>query len=248
MQVCSYRCIASYETPALAAFSLCILQKHNCLGLSASIPETPNPAPMTTFRGDSLTHEVAEDLFIGWLRGTDTSITRDASNLAPFSWRVFGGKNAAYDHFPCQYQLFFRGKARNSFWYQPVFQVKTLDGRQVWRDRVYRVRRGTTPGSFKLSVLDNGVTSLEHWRILDCAEDLEWCAFYYSGAAKAAGLSYTGAILTSRTGEWPGGDAARARIEAALDTAGIKPWELSSVSNAGCEGAPLTLAAVAAMA
>jgi hypothetical protein len=37
-QVCSYRCIASYESPQLEAFSLCILQKHNCLGLSADIP------------------------------------------------------------------------------------------------------------------------------------------------------------------------------------------------------------------
>ena len=37
-QVCSYRCIASYESPKLADFSLCVLQKHNCLGLSAEIP------------------------------------------------------------------------------------------------------------------------------------------------------------------------------------------------------------------
>ncbi len=38
VQVCSYRCITSYESPQLADFSLCILQKHNCLGLSAEIP------------------------------------------------------------------------------------------------------------------------------------------------------------------------------------------------------------------
>jgi len=52
-QVCSYRCIASYESAPLEAFSLCILQKHNCLGLSASIPEVrvydkslPRPATL----------------------------------------------------------------------------------------------------------------------------------------------------------------------------------------------------------
>ena len=33
------------------------------------------------------------------------------------------GQNAAYDQFPCQYQIFYRGKARQSMWYDPVFQV-----------------------------------------------------------------------------------------------------------------------------
>lgn len=27
-----------------------------------------------------------------------------------------------------------------------------------------------------MQVLDNGVTSNEYWRILDCDESLEWCA------------------------------------------------------------------------
>ena len=55
-----------------------------------------------------------------------------------------------------------------------VFKVQTLDGREVWRQRLYRVRRAQTPGTFHLSVLDNGVTSKEFWRLLDCAEDLAW--------------------------------------------------------------------------
>ena len=37
------------------------------------------------------------------------------------------GQNAAYDQFPCQYQIFYRGKARNSMWYDPVFQVSALN-------------------------------------------------------------------------------------------------------------------------
>ena len=40
--------------------------------------------------------------------------------------------------------------------YDPVFQVKTLDGRTVWRRRHYRVRRAQLPGTFHFSVLDNG--------------------------------------------------------------------------------------------
>lgn len=167
--------------------------------------------------------------------------------------------------------------------YDPVFQVKTIDGRTVWRRRHYRVKRDRVPGTFRFSVgglgsggllccaswpgvpagpvalcqlsllgqlgllrcanwarcaswarcalpshvgllwgaswtplqapqgtflslrfqsalmhcclpppalppaqvLDNGVTSSEFWRILDCAEDLEWCACFC--AAVAAG-------------------------------------------------------------
>ena len=40
-----------------------------------------------------------------------------------WSWRVVAGQNAAYDQFPCQYQIFYRGKARQAMWYDPVFQV-----------------------------------------------------------------------------------------------------------------------------
>ncbi len=32
---------------------------------------------------------------------------------------------------------------------------------------------------------------------------------------------------------------ARRRIEASLESAGIKTWELSTVDNSGCSGAPL---------
>lgn len=116
-----------------------------------------------------------------------------------------------------------------------ALQVKTIDGRTVWRRRHYRVKRAAKPGTFRFSVsalacpgprkgrlcmhgapcphaadsprarrcpsssptaqfgsvscparfsphsphcfwqvLDNGVTSNEFWRILDCDEGLEW--------------------------------------------------------------------------
>ncbi|EFN53021.1 hypothetical protein CHLNCDRAFT_26298, partial [Chlorella variabilis] len=226
--VCSYRCITSYESRLLEEFSLCIIQKHNCFGLSADIPMVPDPAPMTSWAGQPLTHELAEDIFIGWLVGV----------TGP-GWWTAGFKNAAYDFFPCQFQLFYRGKGRGGMWYDPAFQVKTVDGRTVWRRRHYRVKRDQKPGTFRFSVLDNGVTSNEYWRILECDEALDWCVFYYSGAASRAGLSYSGAILASKSGDWPASQAARQRIEVALDAAGIKPWELSSVDNSNCAGAPL---------
>ena len=68
-QVCSYRCIVSHESQLLEDFSLCVLQKHNCMGKSAEIPALPDPPPMAAFRGEALTHELAESLFIGWLGG-----------------------------------------------------------------------------------------------------------------------------------------------------------------------------------
>eukprot|EP00955_Chlamydomonas_euryale_P107650 365788-Chlamydomonas_euryale.AAC.1 len=121
----------------------------------------------------------------------------------------------------------------------PSFQVITLAGDQVWRRRRYRVRRGGTPGTFHFSVLDNGVTSNEFWRIVDCSDDLEWCLFYYSGAASTAGLSYSGAVLGTRDGGMPAGEGAMARVEAALEASGIKTWELSMVDNSDLAGAPL---------
>lgn len=75
-QVCAYRCITSYETKSMERFSLCVLQKHNCMCNSAEIPTLPDPAPQTTFRGEALTHEIAQDLFMGWL------------GKEAFSWKV----------------------------------------------------------------------------------------------------------------------------------------------------------------
>uniref|UniRef100_A0A7N0TUY3 VDE lipocalin domain-containing protein n=2 Tax=Kalanchoe fedtschenkoi TaxID=63787 RepID=A0A7N0TUY3_KALFE len=225
-QVCNYRCIASYESPSLEAFSLCVLQKNNCLQLDAKIPEKPRVPPMVRFRGESLTHETAEDLFVGWLGHLD------------WSWRVVAGQNPAYDQFPCQYQLFYQGKAKGSFWYEPVFQVKTLDNKLVWRRRKYRVKRGTIPATFNFSVLDNGVISKEFWTIVDVSDDLSWGLFHYHGAARVAGQSYTGAVLVSPDGAYPT-DSERERLVSALDKCGIKEWELFDVNNGSCGGAPL---------
>ncbi|KAG5611856.1 hypothetical protein H5410_023137 [Solanum commersonii] len=102
-QVCNYRCIASYESKYLEEFSLCVLQKNNCLELDAKIPEKPYVTPMAEFRGEKLSTKIAENLFVGWL-GT-----------LEWSWCIVAGQNPAYNQFPCQYQLFYRGKARGSF-------------------------------------------------------------------------------------------------------------------------------------
>ncbi|KAM5577535.1 hypothetical protein ABKV19_008064 [Rosa sericea] len=225
-QVCNYRCIASYESPVLEAFSLCVLQKHNCLGLDAKIPDKPYVPPMVKFQGKDLCHETAEDLFVGWLGSLD------------WSWRVVAGQNPAYDQFPCQYQLFYRGKAKGSFWYEPVFQVKTLEGKMVWRRRKYRVKRNKVPGTFQFSVLDNGVVSNESWTIVDVADDLSWGLFYYRGAARVAGQSYTGAVLVSPDGAYPN-DVHRSRLVSALENCGIKEWELFTVNNSSCANPPL---------
>ncbi|CAL9233405.1 unnamed protein product [Arabidopsis halleri] len=225
-QVCSYRCIASYESPYFEAFSLCVLQKHNCLELDAKIPEKPYVPPMTSFRGKELCHDTAEDLFVGWLGALD------------WSWRVVAGQNPAYDQFPCQYQLFYRGKGKSAFWYEPVFQVRTLEGKLVWRRRRYSVKRGKIPATFRFSVLDNGVVSNEFWTIVDVSDDLSWGLFHYNGAARVAGQSYTGAVLVTSDGSYPA-EKEKERLQSALEKCGIKEWELFAVDNCTCENPPL---------
>ncbi|KAM7261774.1 hypothetical protein ACFE04_020851 [Oxalis oulophora] len=201
-------------------------QKYNCLNLDAEIPDKPYIPPMDKFRGKDLCYETAEDLFVGWLGKLD------------WSWRVVAGQNPAYDQFPCQYQLFYRGKAKGSFWYEPVFQVKTLEGKMVWRRRKYRVKRGDVPGTFYFSVLDNGVVSNEFWTIVDVSDDFSWGLFYYRGAARVAGQSYTGAVLVSPDGSYPS-EKERGKLGTALETCGIEEWELYMVDNCSCQEPPL---------
>ena len=178
-QVCTYTCIRSYQNDQFQKLSRCMLHKHNCLGNDATRPELPEVLPMTTFRGEPLTHDVAEQIMQGWYG--------DGPEDKPYSWLAVAGQNPAYDHFPCQYQIWYRGKAKGSFWYNPVFKVQTLDGKEVWRRSDYRCKRGDVPGTFYFSFMDNGVTSLEYWRIVDAADDLSWSLYYYAGAAKVAG-------------------------------------------------------------
>lgn len=52
-------------------------------------------------------------------------------------------------------------------------------------------------------VSDNGVTSLEFWRIIEATDDLRQAVFYYAGAAAAAGISYQGAVICTDDGVWP---------------------------------------------
>lgn len=239
-QVCAYRCITSYETERFQEFAFCILQRNNCMGNKATIPTTPDPAPLSSFRGVPLTHEVAEGIFEGWLRpreGEENALLPASANLVPQSWMVVCGVNPAYDYFSDQHQIFYRERARRSImWYDPVFKVETLDGEQVWRRRHYRVRRGELPGQFRFTVIDNGVLSDEYWRILDCEDDLGWAVFYYGGAAAAAGTSYTGGLIVTRSGDWPEGmddinsDTHR-RVAAALDKGGIKLYEVYPVGS-----------------
>lgn len=90
MQVCSYRCIVSHESPLFEKFSLCNLQIHNCLNNHAERPMFPDVQPMSSFRGQALTAEVAEQLFVGWMQPDD----KFASNQTlEWSWKVVCGVN-----------------------------------------------------------------------------------------------------------------------------------------------------------
>lgn len=146
----------------------------------------------------------------------------------------------SYDAFPAQHQIFYPASGSKAMWYDPVFKVETLDGRQVWTKRHYRCtprtvapelagEGGSSAGAWTLSTLDNGVISKEHWTTVDAADDLSWCVLHYSGAAAVVGQSYLGALLCSADGKWPASAESgeeRRRIEAAFRSCGIEMWEL----------------------
>jgi hypothetical protein len=225
-QVASYRAIVSYESEALKQFSLCIMTKHNVFDCHATIPTLPQVSAVTTWRGKPLTVADGKAILVGHL---DEASAPDGSRRTDVSWKVACGANVAYDQFPCQNQLFYPQGSQN-MWYDPVFRVQTLDGRDVWCHRHYRVRPQQQPGVFRLSVLDNGVTSDELWHLVGVADDLSWACFHYAGAASAVGLQYTGGLLCTPDGSLPQ-DSAFEEAVACLERAGIAPWELMVVDN-----------------
>jgi hypothetical protein len=224
-QVASYRTIVSYESELLKDFTLCILQKNNIFGCSSTIPQLPKVAPMKKFRGTLLNQEVARSILIGHL---NDEFALEGGKKMDTSWKVAAGANVAYDQFPSQNQIFYKAISGKDMWYDPVFRVETIDGRNVWCKRHYRVRDGPVPGTFFFSVLDNGVTSSEFWTIVDCADDLSYIVFHYAGAASAVGQRYLGGLLCTADGSLP---ADREHIYDKLRSAGIEPWELFVVDN-----------------
>ncbi len=82
------QCVADTASERSMAFCCkqptlhCVVQRNNCLGNSAEIPALPDPPPMAAFRGDPLTHELAESLFIGWLGMTSSHVYAAAGSLS----------------------------------------------------------------------------------------------------------------------------------------------------------------------
>jgi hypothetical protein len=231
--------IVSYEMPQLEDFSLCILQQNNCFECSASILETPRVPLMREWRGKPVDDAAARQLFIGHFDCEESH--PQACQRLPWSWKVVCGANPAYDAFPAQHQVFYpSARSKEALWYDPVFKVNTLDGRDIWTKRHYKCvprtvaadlagEGGSSAGAWTLTTLDNGVVSKERWTTVDAADDLSWAVFHYSGAAGVVGQSYLGGLLCSADGQWP--ESARSgpeyeRIRAAFRRCGIALWEL----------------------
>lgn len=92
------------------------------------------------------------------------------------------------------------------------------------------MRNGRVPGTFRFSVLDNGVTSDEFWTIVGAADDLGWVVFHYAGAAGAVGQRYLGGLLCTADGQMPPPEELD-EIWECLRAAEIEPWELFVVDN-----------------
>lgn len=226
-QVASYRTIVSYESKLLTDFTFCIMQKNNIFNCDADIPTLPKVAPIATWRNKPLTEEVARSILVGHL---DDDAAPEGSLRTNVSWKVAFGANVAYDQFPSQNQLFYPAARGRDMWYDPVFRVETLDGQSVWCKRHYKVRPGPIAGTFKLSVLDNGITSNEFWTIAGVADDLSWTVLHYSGAAGAVGQRYIGGLLCTPDGAVPP-DSELPAIWKVFQNSGIQPWDLYKVDN-----------------
>ena len=229
-QVTSYRTLVSYESELLTNISRCIFTKKNIFQCNAQIPTYPIVHPMTTFRHQPLTEANGRALLVGHLSNEDTALVGNLQMNV--SWMVACGANVAYDQFPHQHQLFYPAAKGRDMWYDPYFRVVTLDGRNIWCKRHYKVRPGPQPGTFRLSTSDNGVTSDERWTIIGAADDLSWLLIHYAGAAKAVGLQYIGGLLCTPDGTLPTNDPSQMNtIWQCLQNAGIQPWELTIVDN-----------------
>ena len=210
-----YRCTVSHESEALAQLVRCF-ERRGIFDCDAQVPDVEFD-PLSSFRGKVLNHDMAWEIMEGhW--------SLDAESC---SWRPVLGQNPAYDYFPCQYNTWYRDPRGNRGWYDPVFKVITLDGREVWRKRHYRVLLGDVPGSFQLSTEDNGISLREFWRIVDADDALTWAVFHYAGAAKSVGQSYTGSLLVTKDGLVPTCRSGQAeRIRKAFEKAQVAPFEL----------------------
>lgn len=213
-----YRCTVSHESESLASLVRCF-ERRGIFDCTAQIPRLPDFEPIKSFRGEVLSWDLAWRVMEGHLSGKEQC-----------SWRPVLGQNPAYDFFPCQFNTWYRDSSGNRGWYDPVFKVVTLDGREVWRKRHYRVQPGKVPGSFMLSTEDNGISLKEHWRIADADEDLRWAVLHYVGAATSVGQSYGGSLLVSEDGGVPAG-ASSSRIREAFARCGVAPFELYSIGQ-----------------
>lgn len=214
-QSCAYQCLVSYESSTLTRLSFCAFQQEDVLNSGIERPDTPRVATMEAFRGKPLLHSDAEQILVGHL---------DVDSGTNYSWLVAAASSPAYAQFPVQYQIWVRGSRAGSLRYRPTFLVKTLSGDYTWKSRDYTVRRTDTPGQWEFSILDSGVMSEERWQLLGADDGLGWCALFFTGVARRAGLAYRGALLLTRDGHMPLGQ--EAAVEAALSRAGLRLWEL----------------------
>ena len=213
-----YRCTVSHESAPLASLVRCF-ERRGVFDCEARIPDIQFD-PLSDFRGKQLSLELAWEIMEGhW--------SDDPSSC---SWRPVLGQNPAYDYFPCQFNSWYRDPRGNRGWYDPVFKVVTLDGREVWRKRHYRVLPGDLPGSFNLSTEDNGISLQEYWRIVDADDGLSWAVLHYAGAAARVGQSYTGSLLVSKDGCLPATIPSE-RIAAAFQRAGVAKFELYAINQ-----------------
>lgn len=221
-QPCAYRCLLSFPSEQLTSVTMCALQGQDVLNSRQQRPKTPAIPAMQRFRNEPLTKQVADDILVGHF---------DPSQGTTYSWLVAAASNPAFSAFPRQYQLWYHGKSPKDFLYHATFLAQAVNGTQLWDSRDYQVSSRRVPGEWEFSAMDSGMFLEEKWTLVAADDNLRWSVLYFTGLAKRAGLVYRGCIVLTKDGQIPAGQDYY-NLQAAMERAGLKMWELQVLDQA----------------
>jgi len=210
-QTCIFQCQSDFENDVYNDMIKCWMQDNDCEHYQKdykrwtqckSMDKVP---PLTTFRGQPLTADVA-------------------NQLLEKNWVVARGKSKAYDCFDCQF-LYWIARPDGDMNYAATYKIHKSNGDIRWNQCLYTAKNWQgSVGRFRLNVTNyGGLSHLEDWRLLGADESAtpQWIAMYYCGDAAAVGEAYEGAFVLTPDGVYPKDPAVTGAIDAIYEKAGL---------------------------
>lgn len=213
-QACAFQCSSDFENNFYDNMAFCMFNKNDCMGTQKGFDTwqmcREEVKPLTTYRGASLTSEVARRiLHRGGARG---------------DWIVTKGLSHAYDCLDCQMNYWVKN-SDGSMQYEADFKVHKSNGGTRWNHANYVALEFSGEVSrFSLNASsDGGLRHEEDWRLIgaDESDEPKWACMYYCGAASGVGMAYEGAMLMTPDGVMPTDNKTLAEIAVVFDKAGL---------------------------